>query len=74
MSGGYGGRRPESGNASPFQQSGFSVGALEGDPAAYAAAMAAAEERNEATASRARAAARPYARPVRGPKEKKSGR
>ena len=72
--GGYGGRRPESGNASPFQQSGFSVGALEGDPAAYAAAMAAAEERNEATASRARAAARPYARPVRGPKEKKSGR
>ena len=45
-------------------------GAWEGDAAAYAAAIATAKERNEATASRARAAARPYARPVRGPKKK----
>ena len=35
-------------------------------------AMAAAFERNEATRSRALAAARPYARPVRGPKKKTS--
>ena len=45
---------------------------LERDPVAYADAMAAAFERNEATRSRALAAARPYARPVRGPKKKTS--
>ena len=45
---------------------------LEDDPGAYVAAKAAAKERNEAMTSRARAAARPYARPVRGPKKKTS--
>ena len=45
---------------------------LERDAVAYADAMAAAFERNEATRSRALAAARPYARPVRGPKKKTS--
>ena len=80
--GGYGGRRAgeRDGNGAEPYLYGAAVSAsgerkksrLEDDPGAYVAAKAAAKERNEAMTSRARAAARPYARPVRGPKKKTS--
>ena len=69
---GYGGRGYENAYGHSDWATGRSRGGsrLERDPAAYAAAMAAAKERNEATTARALNAARPYARPVRGPKKK----
>jgi len=78
--GGYGGRRAgerDGNGAEPIigvapSASGEKKSRLEADPEAYVAAMSAAKERNEALSSRARAAARPYARPVRGPKKKTS--
>ena len=78
--GGYGGRRAgerDGNGAEPIigvapSASGEKKSRLEADPEAYVAAKAAAKERNEALSSRARAAARPYARPVRGPKKKTS--
>ena len=80
--GGYGGRRAgerDGNGAEPFlydeaafSASGEKKSRLEDDPGAYVAAKAAAKERNDAMTSRARAAARPYARPVRGPKKKTS--
>ena len=70
--GGYGGGV----NATAYGHSDWAtrrrLSRLERDAVAYADAMAAAFERNEATRSRALAAARPYARPVRGPKKKTS--
>jgi hypothetical protein len=70
--GGYGGVENETAYGHSDWATRRGLSRLERDAAAYADAMAAAFERNEATRSRALAAARPYARPVRGPKKKTS--
>ncbi len=70
--GGYGGGVNETAYGHSDWATRRALSRLERDAGAYADAMAAAFERNEATRSRALAAARPYARPVRGPKKKTS--
>ena len=70
--GGYGGVENETAYGHSDWATRRGLSRLERDAVAYADAMAAAFERNEATRSRALAAARPYARPVRGPKKKTS--
>jgi hypothetical protein len=70
--GGYGGGVNETAYGHSDWATRRGLSRLERDAVAYADAMAAAFERNEATRSRALAAARPYARPVRGPKKKTS--